>query len=254
MPDQPLGSIWTVAGIPDGLVVVLVGPFNAAEGLAEYLVAPLYRGSEAGFRQTDEDVRLEAHETGLGVVSYAGVWNTTPILERDLVVQVGLLPADATRATRDVYWATLNRTGALKGARVGKPIRSMEEPVAAFQSLERDRWQELAGRVFSEAEAASRGPVFESPVISVPLAAGVYIDPADLEMIATTRDGVGLVGPGAMVAGSYRFTATMGQLPLWAGNWQQYEHLFGQAHLKPVTNPVQSSTPVTASADYALAA
>lgn len=150
MSECSLGSIWTVAGLDKAMAVVLAGPFAAARGVPEYLVAPLYLGTEAGFAWTDEDVRLEAGETGLGEVRFAAIWNARPLLQEDLCLEVGLLPDAATTDLRDVYWASINEER-VSGPRLGKPIRSRRSLVAAFQESELSRWASVSGRVLAKA-------------------------------------------------------------------------------------------------------
>lgn len=146
MIDRPIGSLWTVAGMGEQLAVILLGPFAPRTG-PEFVVAPLYTGAEPGFRQTDEDVRLEAEETGVGV-RYLAIWNAGPVLERDLVQQVGWLPAATMTAVLDSYWASLNEATD-RSPRVGKRIRSQREAVAQFQEAELVRWQPVAGRAWA---------------------------------------------------------------------------------------------------------
>ncbi|SRR6266516_3880825 len=144
--EYPIGSIWSVLGIEDGRVVILAGPFAVSRGSPEYLVAPLYSGSESGFVWTSEDVALTTEDTGLGISLYAALWNARPILEGDLVFRLGQLQDEATIAVRDAYWASLNERPLGKSARLGRRIRSSSDPAAIFQADELRRWQELSGR------------------------------------------------------------------------------------------------------------
>src|SRR3989442_345019 len=98
VPDYNVGSIWSVLGVEDGRAVVLAGPFAASRGSPEYLVAPLYTGSEPGFVWSSEDVLLNAEETSLGVQLYAAVWNARPVLEVDLLFRLGQLQDEVTVA------------------------------------------------------------------------------------------------------------------------------------------------------------
>ena len=149
VPGHPLGSIWSVLGLEDAAVVILAGPFAAARGVPEYLVAPLYSDRQAGFVWTADDVRLGREETGLPDVRYAAIWNARPALEADLLFRLGQLSEDATVAVRDVYWASLNERPLGKSARLGRRIKSADEPAARFQAQELDRWEPVSGRVMT---------------------------------------------------------------------------------------------------------
>jgi hypothetical protein len=150
--DCAVGSIWAVEGIQGALAVVLLGPFAAARGVPEYVVAPLYRGDEPEFRWTHEDVRLEAEETGIGR-RYAAIWNARPVLETDLSHQAGILGAEATTALRDVYWASVQER-TLRGERLGPVPSSLEDrsKAAEFQRQELRRWRPVSARVMRAAE------------------------------------------------------------------------------------------------------
>jgi len=149
VPGHPLGSIWSVLGLEDAAVVILAGPFAAARGVPEYLVAPLYSDRQAGFVWTADDVRLGREETGLPDVRYTAIWNARPALEADLLFRLGQLSEDATVAVRDVYWASLNERPLGKSARLGRRIKSADEPAARFQAQELDRWEPVSGRVMT---------------------------------------------------------------------------------------------------------
>lgn len=155
MTPHRVGSVWSVLGFEDASVVIVAGPFAAARGSPEYLVAPLYTGREPGFVWTAEDVRLEAKETGLGEPRFAAIWNARPLLESDLVFELGQLSEEATVAVRDAYWASLNDRPLGRSARLGRPIQSVDDPAAKFQAHELDRWQPLTGRVFSPSDVSS---------------------------------------------------------------------------------------------------
>lgn len=213
MPDAQIGSIWTIAGM-DQPAVVLLGPFGESRGNPEYVIAPLYLGAEPGFRQTDEDVRLEAQETGIGV-RFAALWNAGPVLAGDLGQQLGLLPDDATALVRDVYWATLNEEALPKGLRVGKPIRSSDEPVADFQEDELERWTIIAGRVLAAAEPPPAAP----PVAQFRCAnfwsndIQIIVDQSDMRMLLEADPSTIAEVP---VVSPYRRTVAM----WWAGSYQ----------------------------------
>lgn len=160
VPDRPLGSVWSVLGIEDGLAVILAGPFAASRGTPEYLVAPLYSGSEPGFVWTSEDVRLKPAETGLKKRVYAAIWNARPILDADLLFPAGQLTEEATVAVRDAYWASLNERDLGKSERLGRPIRSAADPAAEFQTRELKRWQRVSGRALASPPGISASATF----------------------------------------------------------------------------------------------
>lgn len=182
MVECAIGSIWTVAGVEDGLVVILAGPFAEARGTPEYLVAPLYSDAEPGFAWTDEDVRLEASETGLYGVRFAAIWNARPVLREDLVLQLGMVPSEAASVLRDVYWASVNEAR-LGGPRLGKRIRSARERVAAFQESELNRWAGLSGRVMSSLHRVSASPLLGKISFSVPNAAPLFVSSDSLPAV-----------------------------------------------------------------------
>src|SRR6266705_6308495 len=103
-----VGSVWSVAGIPDGTALVIAGPFGAPEAAREFLIAPLYKGSEPGFSWTNWDVLVRSEESPFDTLRYAAVWNVRPVLEYDLDLQLGDVTSAAVTAVRDVYWASLN--------------------------------------------------------------------------------------------------------------------------------------------------
>lgn len=148
MAAHRIGSIWSVLGLEDSAAVILAGPFAAARGAPEYLVAPLYSGREAGFVWTSEDVKLEPEETGLGEVRFAAIWNARPVLAADLLFEIGNLGEEATIAVRDVYWASLNEQPLASNPRLGREIQSTKDPAAQFQAGELEKWQTVSGRVF----------------------------------------------------------------------------------------------------------
>lgn len=148
MPAPRIGSIWSVLGLSDATVVVLAGPFRTTRGNPEYLMAPLYSGTEPAFVWTSEDVRLDTGETGLGTIRYAAIWNARPVLETDLALELGELSEEATVAVRDAYWASLNERPLGPDPRLGKPIRTHKDAAARFQAREMERWETLSGRVF----------------------------------------------------------------------------------------------------------
>lgn len=155
MPEHVVGSVWSVLGLGDAVVVILAGPFAADRGTPEYLVAPLYAGHEPGFVWTAEDVRLESSETGLDEPRFAAIWNARPLLEADLGLQFGTLTEQATIAVRDAYWASLNERPLGVNPRLGRSVGSAKEPAAQFQARELERWEPLSGRVFAPASEAS---------------------------------------------------------------------------------------------------
>src|SRR6184192_58465 len=155
MPGHLVGSVWSVLGLEDRIVVILAGPFAADRGTPEYLVSPLYTGQEPGFVWTSEDVRLETSETGLGEARFAAIWNARPLLKADLGLQLGTLTEEATIAVRDVYWASLNERPLGLSPRLGKPIKSAKDAAAQFQARELERWEPLSGRVFAPVSETS---------------------------------------------------------------------------------------------------
>jgi len=155
MPSYLVGSVWSVLGLEDALVVIIAGPFAADRGSPEFLVAPLYTGREPGFVWTAEDVRLETSETGLEEPRFAAIWNARPILEADLALQVGMLTEEATIAVRDSYWASLNERPLGANPRLGRAVKSKKDPAAQFQARELERWEPFSGRVFSTPSEAS---------------------------------------------------------------------------------------------------
>lgn len=154
MTECAIGSVWTVDAGVDGHIVVLAGPFAAARGVPEYLVAPLYRHGHPGFVWTDEDVRLDPVDTGLPDVCYAAIWNARPALAEDLALQVGLVASAATSELRDVYWSSLNEER-IRSARLGRRVTSDRDPALRFQLEELKRWAPLSGRVLERAERAA---------------------------------------------------------------------------------------------------
>src|SRR5574341_390242 len=150
-----VGSVWSVLGLEDAFVVIVAGPFAADRGNPEYLVAPLYTGHEPGFIWTSEDVRLEPSESGLGHPCFVAIWNSRPLLEADLGLQVGTLIEEMTIAVRDAYWASLNERSLGANPRLGRRVLSPNDPAAAFQARELERWEPLSGRVFAPASHAS---------------------------------------------------------------------------------------------------
>jgi len=158
--EYPVGSIWSVLGVEDGRAVVLAGPFAASRGSPEYLVAPLYTGSEPGFVWSSEDVLLNPEETSLGIRLYAAVWNARPVLEVDLLFQLGRFQDEATVAVRDVYWASLNERALGKSPRLGRRIRSSSDPAAQFQAAELRKWQQVSGRALQLAASLSASATF----------------------------------------------------------------------------------------------
>ena len=150
--EKEIGSIWTVPDFVDAEVMILAGPFRASSTAQEYLVAPLYTSVEPGNRWTSEDVRIEAGETGDLGTRFAAIWNSRPVLDRDLGLQVALVTAEAVTAVLDAYWQNLNERPANKNSRLGKSIRSGREAVARFQEDELLRWAVLSGRVLETAE------------------------------------------------------------------------------------------------------
>jgi hypothetical protein len=155
MPSHLVGSVWSVLGLEDALVVIIAGPFAADRGSPEFLVAPLYTGREPAFVWTAEDVRLEASETGLEEPRFAAIWNARPILEADLALQVGTLTEEATIAVRDSYWASLNERPLGVNPRLGRVVKSVKDPAAQFQARELEKWEPFSGRVFSMPSEAS---------------------------------------------------------------------------------------------------
>jgi len=79
-----IGSLWTVYGTDDRLVLLVGGPFGS-ETRREYLVVPVYSGNEPGFIWTDEDVLIRKDESPVNAL-YAAIWNTRPVLESDLML------------------------------------------------------------------------------------------------------------------------------------------------------------------------
>ncbi|SRR6266516_924632 len=158
--EYPVGSIWSVLGVEDGRAVVLAGPFAASRGSPEYLVAPLYAGSESGFVWTSEDVRLNPEETSLGVRLYAAVWNARPVLEVDLLFRLGQCQDEATIVVRDAYWASLNERRLGKSPRLGRRIRSTSDTAAQFQARELRKWQQVSGRALQSGASVSASATF----------------------------------------------------------------------------------------------
>jgi hypothetical protein len=151
VPHPSVGSIWSVTRLHDTAVVVLSGPFSAAEGVFEYLVLPLYKGDEPGFLWSSDDVLLSTTETGLDGDRYAAIWNARPILEADLGIELGTVQREVTELLKDFYWASVNDRDVGHHDRLGKEIRSPAEAGARFQARELERWEPLSGRVFMQA-------------------------------------------------------------------------------------------------------
>lgn len=150
MPPHSPGEVWSVLGVEGGVMVLLAGPFDAAHGQREYLAAPLYTGKEEGFVWTDQDVRLAADESPSDNELFVGVWNARPVLEDDLFVLLGQLADEALTVARDVYWAALNEETVEAEERLGRSIRSADDPAARFQVAEMDRWSAVSDRVHQE--------------------------------------------------------------------------------------------------------
>lgn len=209
MSAPRVGTIWSVLTLPDVAVAILAGPFATPRGRSEYLVAPLYTGSEPGFRWTSEDVRLTDRETGLDGDRFAAIWNARPILEADLGLQLGELSQEACTAVKDVYWASLNERTLGRHPRLGKRIRSARDPAAQFQAAELERWQPFTGRVFEP-------PLDASASVVVPWMGGAWF--ASAELNAAIEESEPLVGP-ITIAGCGPAVAWLtGRLPIRVGS------------------------------------
>ena len=136
----PVGSIWTVRGVEGGHGLVILGPIQRATTGAEFIVVPVYNGSEPGFGWSDQDVRLEPEETSYAKPMFLGVWNARPVLERDLERFVMRVPDAhiAIAIAQDVYWAAAQGRR-LKHPRLGGATRSGSK-TAAFQQAEKAKW------------------------------------------------------------------------------------------------------------------
>jgi hypothetical protein len=159
-----IGGVWAVPLI-DGVAVLTAGPFAAAPGHQEFLAVPLYRSDTPDFRWSAEDMRIGAGESPLDGEWYAALWNARPILARDLGLQLGRLSDEAISDLRDLYWASLNETDGLRGARVGRTPRWWwtRRGLRAFQAREMDRWQILSGRVMTLGECGHLDDPCEDP-------------------------------------------------------------------------------------------
>jgi hypothetical protein len=146
-----LGSVWSVAGVPGGTALVIAGPFGPPGAVREFLVAPLYTGSEPGFSWTDWDVLIRPEESPFNTPRYAAVWNVRPVLEYDLELQLGDVTSQAASVVRDVYWASLNEQKLGPDPRLGRPLRSWKSREAAFQKAELELWKVVSGRVIAAA-------------------------------------------------------------------------------------------------------
>ena len=153
-----LGSVWSVAGVPGGTALVIAGPFGPPGAIREFLIAPLYTGSEPGFSWTDWDVLIRPDESPFNTQRFAAVWNVRPVLEYDLELQLGDVTSQAASAVRDVYWASINEQKLGPDPRLGRPLRSWKSREAAFQKSELEIWKVVSGRVIGAAlEEASEG-------------------------------------------------------------------------------------------------
>jgi len=227
MPGHLIGSVWSVLGIEDAVVVILAGPFAADRGTPEYLIAPLYTGHEPGFVWTSEDVHLEASETGLGEPRFAAIWNARPLLEADLALQVGTLTEETTIAVRDAYWASLNERTLGANSRLGRPVKSANDPAAQFQARELERWEPLSGRVFaprSEASATTRYSIGDIWTLT----------PEDLEGLSKAIDETeGLLGATRLEAVGKNMALFTTTVSFWPGTTIQQD-LFSQVHADAV--------------------
>lgn len=152
-----VGSVWSVAGVRNGVALVIAGPFGPPEAPREFLIAPLY-GAEPNFVWTNWDVLVRPEEGPFDSPRYAAVWNVRPVLEYDLDHQLGDVTSGAVTAVRDVYWASLNEERLGNDPRLGKPLRWWNGREGRFQRAELERWALVSGRVLTRAERATPEP------------------------------------------------------------------------------------------------
>jgi hypothetical protein len=159
----PVGSIWTVRGVEAGHGLVILGPILRESTGAEFVVVPVYTGSEPGFGWTDQDVRMEPEETSYAAPTFLGVWNARPVLERNLERFVMRVPDAhiAIAIAQDVYWAGA-QSRRLKHPRLGSALKPGSK-TEAFQRAEMAKWaaaetNRLGTRNDASAEHGARTP------------------------------------------------------------------------------------------------
>jgi hypothetical protein len=136
----PVGSIGTVRGVEHGQAMIILGPFSGVRQTPEYVIAPVYSGSETDFGWTDQDVRLEATETSYAKPVFLGIWNAQQALETDLDMFVMRVP-DAMvgiALAQDVYWAA-SQNRSVAHSRLGPPLL-YESRTAGFRLREVMKW------------------------------------------------------------------------------------------------------------------
>ena len=125
-------------------MLVILGPILREASGAEFVVVPVYTGSEPGFGWSDQDVRLEPEETSYAVPMFLGVWNARPVPERSLERFVMRVPDAhiAIAIAQDVYWAAAQGRR-LKHPRLGAPLKAASK-TTEFQRSELAKWASAA--------------------------------------------------------------------------------------------------------------
>ncbi|MEJ7810413.1 MAG: hypothetical protein WKG32_08370 [Gemmatimonadaceae bacterium] len=120
---------------------------------AEYQVVPLYLPSELLGVHSASDFLLRPSETTLGVAYLAALWNTRPLLAKDLFQErARIVTPAALEDLRDAHLHLADPTIAVGLGRLG--TSALTDDIRRWRAQEIAAWQPLSGRALAPAIGA----------------------------------------------------------------------------------------------------